>query len=72
MSRVKNPPAFACAAPGIGLQEGMDLRDWFAGLAMQARLSHAEPCFEESWASTANWAYEMADAMLEERMEYVE
>ncbi len=76
MSKAHNPPAF----PRVLSQEdgdygrkefrcehGMTLRDWFAGQAMQARLTHAEPCFEESWASTAEWAYEMADAMLAER-----
>ena len=71
MTDYPNPPAFP--RPGFeryaGQQEGMSLRDWFAGLAMQARLTHYGPCFEEGWAQTAAWAYEMADAMLAEMAE---
>ena len=66
--RNTNPPAFPLSPGNVPYyQEGMTLRDWFAGLAMQARLTHAEPCFEDGWAHTAAWAYEAADAMLAER-----
>jgi hypothetical protein len=43
---------------------GIFLRDYFAGLAMQALLAPARSPTSEVIAS---WAYEMADAMLAER-----
>lgn len=51
---------------------GMSLRDWFAGLAMQAIISK-HPAVEESSGikatdiKTARGAYEYADAMIEIR-----
>ena len=64
-------PAFPFNYEGDGGQQvthqGMSLRDWFAGLAMQA-------AFAGVVARKTNWsevvaanAYEMADAMLEAR-----
>lgn len=44
---------------------GLTLRDYFAGLAMQGAL--ASPLFNTSNKTAAKLAYEMADAMLEER-----
>lgn len=42
---------------------GMEIIDWFAGLAMHARLTHPDACFEHQWADTAMWAYEVAFEM---------
>lgn len=44
-------------------QQGMTLRDWFAGKAMQAILNDAEIF----WEGAAPLAYQYADAMLKER-----
>lgn len=61
-------PAFARsgdrAIPGAKPQEGMSLRDWFAGQALLAK--------HGTWANSdapvlAKWAYAMADAMLAAR-----
>ncbi len=52
----------------VKAQEGMTLRDWFAGQALQ---SIANPVvrrdFGLSWKQVATMAYEAADAMLAER-----
>ena len=45
---------------------GMDLRDWFAGKAMEGMLVGVE---EPSYRTVAFMAYKMADAMIEERGE---
>jgi len=45
-------------------QTGMDLRDWFAGLAMQGML--ANPNFGAN-KETVDHAYYMADAMMKAR-----
>lgn len=49
--------------------EGMTLRDWFAGMAMQGFLATQIHGFTDSPAKGpfANMAYEMADAMLNQR-----
>ena len=44
----------------------MTLRDHFAGLAMQGAMANCE--VKEKAMSRAQWAYEIADAMLEERL----
>jgi len=66
-------PAFAAAVPptetqACGIfdgvfQEGMSLRDYFAGQAMVTRLEN----YSESWKELAESAYQIADAMLAER-----
>ena len=43
---------------------GMDLRDWFAGLAMQGMLANGQFYVSKN---TAKHAYYMADLMMEER-----
>ena len=48
--------------------EGMDLRDHFAGLAMNAcMLNSSLPYSEENAATHAKRAYQQADAMLKAR-----
>jgi hypothetical protein len=47
-------------------QDGMTLRDYFAAKAMQSVI--IQDAYEyESAAELSHWAYEIADAMLEER-----
>ena len=60
-------PAFACAAEN-GHQEGMSLRDWFAGQALVGDYAHLGSCRDKSHAEKAAARYYMiADAMLAER-----
>lgn len=58
----RQPQAFPKPYNG---QDGMDLRDFFAAMAMQAEVS------SEAWTGdikhTVNQAYVIADAMLEAR-----
>jgi hypothetical protein len=51
-------------------QDGMSLRDYFAGQALMgncARIQVADSGHWPSAADMARWAYEQADAMLAER-----
>lgn len=43
--------------------EGMDLRDWFAGQALAGLLSNRE-AYTAKVTTLAAWAYEQADAMM--------
>ena len=51
--------------PSPTMQPGMTLRDWFAGRALTGML--ANPDCGQSNEKIADWAYRIADAMLEER-----
>lgn len=64
--------AFPCAAEwGAGeapfVQEGMSLRDWFAGQALAGIAGPAGDSFSLSPQDSADWAYQYADAMLAAR-----
>ena len=48
----------------VGGQQGMDLRDWFAGLAMQVMID--DPLGFKS-DELAKFSYEMADLMMKVR-----
>ena len=48
-----------------GYSEGMSLRDWFAGMAMQSLILAAKTSQDVDLLSKG--AYQMADAMLKER-----
>ena len=50
----------------ITTQDGMDLRDWFAGMALQ---SLTNDIFDPEWSifEQADMAYAIADAMMEAR-----
>lgn len=71
---MNNPPAFPRISswrPADGHPEpwdygdpGMSLRDWFAGLAMQALLTHEQ---QPGTEAIAHNAYYVADSMLIER-----
>jgi hypothetical protein len=53
--------------PTTGLiveHEGMELRDWFAGVALQGMLADTKV---NSYADTVQLAYGMADAMMKQR-----
>ena len=50
-----------------GAQDGMSLRDWFAGQALAGIASMSGADFSLSPQDEANWAYERADAMLAAR-----
>jgi hypothetical protein len=58
---VPNCPAFPS-----GGKEGMELRDWFAGLAMQGMFAAGVPS-GFTFGDVADKAYLAADAMLKER-----
>lgn len=73
MSKLKDDYVYP-RTTGLGQQApGMELRDWFAGLALQgimSRMSQSE--FDSSvnaddWSMQVGDAYEIADAMIEER-----
>jgi len=51
----------------IGGQQGMDLRDWFAGLAMQGLAMESIAFQGLGVKKGVEYAYEIADAMMEER-----
>lgn len=49
---------------------GMSLRDWFAGMALQAFIAAPGPdgdAARNSYDRAAEWAYEQADAMIAAR-----
>jgi hypothetical protein len=52
--------------------ENISLRDWFAGLAMQASIAHGGAFSYAYLINGARDAYKMADAMLEARNEQQE
>ncbi len=48
--------------------QGMSLRDWFAGMAMQAMMTQTEPSLRmASRNAIAIVAYEVANTMIQER-----
>ena len=49
------------------IQGGMDLRDWFAGLAMQAILSRPDARFTTSLGFVGAKSYQYADEMMRAR-----
>ena len=69
MSEVKNGgeafPLQIHVSPGSEIQNGMFLRDWFAGMAVQGILANSE--FTCGKDDVAMYAYQYADAMLEAR-----
>ena len=69
-----NPNVFACAAGGDFLQEGIDLRDYFAAKAMQSFIgtnTDVDRTLRENkdtlLLSLTEAAYKVADAMLKQR-----
>lgn len=60
-----NPPAFPvfCVPGDIQSTSGMTIRDWFAGMAMQAYIAHKP----SKTGLNAAMAYAQADEMLKAR-----
>ena len=75
MSMPENPPAFpntGNATWGLAADEGMSLRDYFAGQALGRLAGNDDTVARASWTDEpekflADWAYRIADAMLAER-----
>jgi hypothetical protein len=70
-----NQPVFSCTSPEMdgGYVQGMSLRDWFAGMAMQGLVSALVVKAKEGAVcdpeGTAQLAYIHADEMLKKRGE---
>ena len=64
-----NPQGVGYEDAGIGneAEDGMTLRDYFAGQALSALVTEGLRLDHESWAATAQHAYIVADALLTER-----
>ena len=64
MSQPDEGPAFPSTKNPM--KEGLSIRDWFAGMALQGQASFEgmEGCNKEQWVGMA---YELADAMIERR-----
>ena len=63
-------PAFPTAEPGNPDKWGMDLRDYFAGQALNGWLATYPDDFPEAHVDTkviATFAFQLADAMMEAR-----
>lgn len=63
-------PAFASMAMGasaVHKQEGMSLRDYFAGQALAGISSDEGSIIHETHEEMATWCYKQADAMLAKR-----
>jgi hypothetical protein len=60
--------AFPVAAEDIPANfQGMSLRDWFAGMAMQGMLASEPPNVGQPFDKVAYWAYQQANEMMEAR-----
>lgn len=64
MSKVDGGPAFPRSGNWSKDYDGMSLRDWYAGMALQGYLSGIGWMDENK---VAKWSYAQADAMLVER-----
>lgn len=65
---IKNPYVFAKDGPAGSVQNGISLRDYFAGqaiLAIQPKISESD--YDNYIKSCAELCYKFAEAMLEER-----
>ncbi|MFN9112134.1 MAG: hypothetical protein ACK5XN_18870 [Bacteroidota bacterium] len=62
----ENPPAFPVRDCAAYQCHGMELRDWFAGMALVG-MGQWWPTTVGDYGAKANWAYAQADAMLAER-----
>lgn len=62
-------PAFPIADSRDKWMQGMSLRDWFAGMAVEGLMANSKwAAVETPWPEyAAKEAYEIADAMLKER-----
>jgi hypothetical protein len=66
-NKTENPRAFPVAIEGF-VQNGMTLRDYFAGQAFSSAYEYCQDNNGDvSPSRIASWAYSYADAMLAER-----
>ena len=72
MSRDDGGPAFPVTSPDGDVFSGLSLRDWFAGMAMQAIINQSYGASDDSWDALASDSYDAADAMLRAREEQAE
>ena len=68
----KSGPAFPvpCSGSEVKYFEGMTLRQWYAGMALQGMIGRVDAIYSAGMAraeAIAEWAYEQADAMLQQR-----
>jgi hypothetical protein len=61
-------PAFPTSGSGSP-DDGMTLRDYFAGIALPIQAARYVDGHEEGWLGIAEEAYDVADAMLKARQE---
>ena len=47
--------------------QGMELRDYFAGKALAVAIQQTKDCYGIDQVYVATWCYEMADAMIKQR-----
>ena len=54
---------------GVAPSKGMSLRDWFAGQALSSlfTLEHVQSWERDEFSAAAEYAYQVADAMLKAR-----
>jgi len=64
---LRNPQAFPTHPDGALAHEGMTLRDYFAAKAMQGIVAGTPSDEHIDRPDTAEWSYDMADAMLRAR-----
>lgn len=74
MSKERNDggPAFPRSGDQVSVtpQDGMSLRDWLAGMALQGHRANSDPRLRDVAPSiVASWSYADADAMLKVREE---
>jgi uncharacterized protein YodC (DUF2158 family) len=61
-------PAFPVLDLSKTQSQGMTMRDWFAGMALQGMMAVETPdCHYVQPSDAAQWAYKYADAMLKAR-----
>jgi len=75
--KTENEKAFACTgvgSEGFFLQEGMDLRDWFAGQVLKSLINNPNKQVygAQTLKTYPKYAYEFADAMMKARSEIKE
>lgn len=68
MTEYNNPPAFPTKQPLSSDFLGLTMLDHFAGLAMQGMLAASE---NYQTSELAEYAYQVADAMLKERERWI-
>lgn len=66
--KVENPPAFPLTDSKTFANDGMTLRDYFAGQALAGYIANSNDKSDMSKSDIAADCYGLADAMLKERL----